>query len=159
MSGLKKELWLHRLFFIVIIGRGLYGTFEMILGFTLLLTTSVAQLAHILVQGELLEDPTDIVALSIDHAASALAVGSLTFVVTYLIFYGVLKIFLTICLLWEKRWAYPAAIILSSIFLAYQLYRITETHSFTLAVITIADILTMALIAHEYYHTRKHSEA
>jgi len=157
MPESKEELWLHRLFYIIIIWRGIYGAFEIIVGFAFLMTPSIAHIAHLLVQGELAEDPTDVVATHINHVTNTLSTGNLKFVTFYLISYGAAKIFLTISLLRKKTWAYPMAVTLFSLFLSYQTYRIFQTLSITLLVVTITDFLALALIAHEYYHMRKRS--
>ena len=152
----RKEAWIHRIFLIVVIGRGLYGLFEILVGLTLLLLTpAAAKLAHLLVQGELAEDPTDVVALFVNHAAENLLTGIPVFVLSYLLVYGITKIFLTVGLLQRKNWAYPISIILFSIFLIYQILRITLTHSLTLTIVTFFDFIAVLLITHEYYLIRK----
>jgi uncharacterized membrane protein len=155
MPLFEKEHLLHRLFIVIVLARGIYGAFELIVGTALLFTSSVAQLAHTVVQGELIEDPSDIVALSIDHTASALLTHKLTFVSVYLITYGIVKVAFTIALLRKKLWAYSFALSLFTIFLVYQFDRVWQTHSVVLAVVTATDLLAILLTAHEYYHARK----
>lgn len=151
----KTERRLHTLFIVIVVWRGIYGAFEILLGCALLFTTSLANLAHTLVQGELMEDPTDVVAVYLNHAITGVLTGGLRFVTLYLLSYGAVKVFLMFALLKNKLWAYPISIALFSTFLLYQLYRIGVTHSVALMIVTIIDILALAFIAHEYYHARK----
>ncbi len=152
MLSIENEKRAHYLFMFVMLWRGLYGAFEIVLGVALIFTSSVAYIAHVLVQGELTEDQTDIVAQFISNAAQNTLDSGISFVAIYLIAYGVVKIFLVVGLLRNKLWVYPPALGIFILFATYQIYRIAYTHSVVLIIATIVDIFAIALIWHEYRH-------
>jgi uncharacterized membrane protein len=54
-------------------------------------------------------------------------------------------------LLWmNELWAYPLAIGVFSAFSVYQVYRFTHTHSITLLLLTVFDLLIVYLTWEEY---------
>ena len=63
---------------------------------------------------------------------------------------------LVVGLLREKLWAYPASLIVLTLFVLYQLYRFSYTHGLGLIVLTLFDIVVMGLIWHEYGLMRRH---
>lgn len=150
MPNNQSKKTLHYLFIVIVLWRGIYGAAEVFLGTMLFFTASLAHIAHMLVQGELTEDPTDIVAHFVGPWIDALLAHGASFVALYLIAYGLVKIFLAFGLLRCKLWTYPIAIALFSLFIAYQLYRVAHTHSEVLFIVTLIDILATLLIWHEY---------
>jgi uncharacterized membrane protein len=66
------------------------------------------------------------------------------------------KVALVVGLLKEKLWAYPASLVVMSLFVLYQLYRFSYTHGFGLIVLTVFDVIVMILIWHEYGLMRRH---
>jgi uncharacterized membrane protein len=62
-------------------------------------------------------------------------------------------------LLRNKLWAYPASLVILSLFIAYQVYRFSYTHSVGLVVLTAFDLIVMVLIWHEYRLVQKHGKA
>ena len=72
------------------------------------------------------------------------------FASAYLIGHGVLKIFLAVTLLRERLWAFPTALSVLAIFVAYQLHRFVRTHSIVLLALTVVDLVVMVLIWREY---------
>jgi uncharacterized membrane protein len=152
--------WLDRVFEIGIIGKGLNGTAEL-LGGLLLLLASPDRLRHfavVLTQGELSEDPHDLIATRLLHSAHGLTGGTVRFGAIYLLAHGAIKIVLVIALLLDKLWAYPWMIGFLSLFIGYQLYRIALHPSAGLIALTIVDALLLALTAHEYRRQRQHRQ-
>ena len=74
----------------------------------------------------------------------------------YLLSHGLIKGALVIGLLKEKLWAYPASVAVFGLFIAYQLYRYSWTHDFTLILLSIFDLFVIALAVHEYRLLRAH---
>ena len=72
----------------------------------------------------------------------------------YLFGHGVIKLWIIIGLLRKKLWYYPVAMIVFGLFIVYQLYRYTFTHSFLLLLITALDFIVIGLTWHEYRHLR-----
>ena len=54
----------------------------------------------------------------------------------------------------EKLWYYPAAIVVFALFIVYQLHRFSFSHSVGLLLITLVDVVVIALACHEYKYLR-----
>jgi uncharacterized membrane protein len=80
----------------------------------------------------------------------SLSVSSKTFIASYLLIDGVLKLALVASLLLGRLWAYPASLIVLGIFVLYQTYDLALTHSLGIAALTIFDCLVILLLWHEY---------
>ena len=152
--------WLDRLFEIGIIGKGLDGAAELLGGLLLLWATPdrIRHLALVLTQGELSEDPHDLIATHLLHSADSLTGGAVRFGAIYLLAHGGVKVGLVIALLLDKFWAYPWMIGFLSLFIGYQLYRIALHPSAGLIALTIFDALVLALTAGEYRRQRQHRQ-
>ena len=68
----------------------------------------------------------------------------------YLVGHGLVKIFLVYALWREKLWAFPAALWFIALFVVYQLYRFTHTHSTALVIFALLDICVAWFIWREY---------
>ena len=153
---LKRDARAHqvldRFFYTSIWLKGLHALFEIIGGIALLLTSPAFILGIIatVTQDEMAEDPNDFIANTLLNAAQKISVGSERFAAFYLLSHGVVKIFLVIGLLRDRRWAYPAALAVFGAFIFYQVYRFSLTHSIGLAALTIFDLAVMWLIWREY---------
>jgi uncharacterized membrane protein len=152
--------WLDRVFEIGIIGKGLNGTAELIGGLLLLVASPdrILHFAVLLTQGELSEDPHDLIATRLLHSANGLTGGAVRFGAIYLLAHGAVKVALVIALLLDKLWAYPWMIGFLSLFIGYQLYRIALDPSAGLIALTIFDALVLALTAREYRRQRQHRQ-
>ena len=78
---------------------------------------------------EFVEDPRDLVANFLLRTVQHLPAGTEAFAAIYLLGHGVIKLWLIAGLLRERLWFYPAAMSIFGLFIAYQLYRYTFTHS------------------------------
>jgi uncharacterized membrane protein len=152
--------WLDRVFEIGIIGKGLNGTAELIGGLLLLVASPdrILHFAVLLTQGELSEDPHDLIATRLLHSANGLTGGAVRFGAIYLLAHGAVKVALVIALLLDKLWAYPWMIGFLSLFIGYQLYRIVLHPSAGLIALTIFDALVLGLTAREYRRQRQHRQ-
>lgn len=148
---------LHRTFEIGMVLKGLDGVLE-VAGGILLLVLSPHVIEHIirgLTQGELSEDPHDLVARYLLHTAGHLSHGATLFGAIYLLSHGIAKVVLVGLVLRDKLWAYPWMIALLVAFIAYQLYRITAVRfSAGLAALTVFDIALVWLTWREYQARR-----
>ncbi len=109
-----------------------------------------------LVHHELIEDPNDPVVGALMRAAENYSVGEQRFATYYLISHGTLKLIVVAGLLGNRRWAYPAGLIILGLFILYQLYRMTYAPSLGLALLTGFDFVVLWLIWHEYRRVRRH---
>ncbi len=143
---------LHRLFQMAGVVKGIDGVLEFI-GGVLLLFVSPTALHHLVValtQHELAEEPDDWLVMTLRHLAESFSVETKHFASAYLIGHGILKVFLAANLLRERRWAFPLALSVLTIFVAYQLHRFGRTHSTILLALTVLDTVVMVLIWREY---------
>lgn len=111
--------------------------------------------ASAITQGELREDPNDLLANLLLHATERLSIGTQHFVGIYLIAHGAVKLWLVIGLLRRRHWYYPVAIAVFDGFIAYQLYRFSITHSPWLMVVTVVDAIVIVLTWHEWRYLRR----
>ncbi|VVD62054.1 DUF2127 domain-containing protein [Pandoraea cepalis] len=104
---------------------------------------------------EMAEDPHDVVAGFLLHTVQHLSVSSQKFAAAYLLAHGVIKLWLIIGLLRDKLWYFPVSMVAFALFVVYQLYRFTFTHSPWLLVLSALDIAIIALTWHEYRLSKK----
>lgn len=144
-------------FHIGLISKGLNGIAEIVSG-SLLLFIKYDKISHfikIITQQELLEDPKDFIANKLLNFSSSLSINSQLFFSFYLLSHGIIKLLLVYFLLKNKLWAYPVAIIIFILFIAYQIYRYTNTHSLGLIILTVIDIIIIILTILKYIKLNK----
>ncbi len=153
-----NERRIHQLFEISVLLKGAHALVECVGGILLALvsTESILRLTNRVTQPELLNDPHDYIAAHLLAWAQDFSVGTKNFYAYYLLSHGLVKVLLVIGLLRGKMWAYPASLVALGLFIVYQLYRFTDTHGIGLIVLTIFDLVVMALIWHEYRIVRQH---
>ena len=152
MGGGLYTRYLHRLFWVSILVKGLDGVLETI-GGILVLLASRADLTNVVIfltAPELSEDPGDLVANYLRHVVLNLSANTKYFASIYLLFNGVVKVLLMIGILRGKLWSYRAALAFIAIFVGYQLYRFSHTHSLVLLGFMLFDVLTLYLVWREY---------
>ena len=161
MSLFRPRNWLDRVFVIGIIGKGLNGAAELVGGLLLLFVTPdrIHDLVAALTQGELSEDPSDVVATYLLHTTNGLTGPAVLFGAIYLLVHGVVKVVLVVALLLNKLWAYPWMIVVLLLFITYQLYRIVLDPTAGLIGLTIFDIVIVALTWREYQQQRQSHHA
>ena len=144
-----SEKKIHLVFVVSVLLKALNGVLEILLGIAFLFTSALAGIIQTLIQSELIEDPADLVANAIQNFLPFLT-HSQYFISIYLLSHGIIKIFLVAGLLRNKLWAYPAALVVFTLFIVYQLYRYSFTHSIWLILLTIFDLFVIWLTWHEY---------
>jgi uncharacterized membrane protein len=72
------------------------------------------------------------------------------FIASYFIFWGIVDIILSWCLLRHIERAFPMTMALISLFILYGIFRFTHTHSLVLLFVLILDIFILFLIHTEY---------
>lgn len=68
----------------------------------------------------------------------------------YLISHGLANLVIVVGLLREKLWAYPATFAVLSLFIAYQVQRYVYVRDPGLIILSLLDVIVMALAWHEY---------
>jgi uncharacterized membrane protein len=152
------EKRIHVIFQVSLVLKGAFAVFEIIAG---IFAAAVPQqfifnIVAALTQEELANDPRDLVATYLLHAAQNLSVSAQHFAALYLLSHGAIKLWLIVGLLREKLGYYPTAMIAFGLFIAYQLYRFTYTHSVFLVLITVLDLAVIILTWHEYRYLKRH---
>ncbi len=154
---LSQTVW-HDLFEAGIFFKALNSVWET-LGGIFLLTRLHTWLTHIFVlvgKVQLLGDRDDFIFRAITTQTEHLSVVSTrNFVGLYLLFHGLANAFLAYNLFRKHLWSYPVMIGFISLFLVYQIYRLTHTHSVVLLGVTLFDIAFIILTWHEYTYQLK----
>lgn len=155
MLKLKPEQ-IHLLFRIGVVAKGIDGLLEAIAGVALFFTDRalLRSLVDWLTAGELQEDPADFVANHLVQFANHLSIGTKHFAASYLLGYGLVKVGLAAGLLRGKLWAYPTALVVLGLFLCYQIYRLSHTHSLALGVFSLMDLAILVLIWRDYQYLK-----
>ena len=153
-----NEQRIHRIFEVSVLLKGAHAAVECMGGLALALasTASIEKWVNRLTQEELIEDPKDFVATHLLGMAQGFSINTKNFYAFYLLSHGIVKLALVVGLLRNKLWAYPASLIVLSLFIIYQVYRFSYTQSVGLIVLTIFDLIVMILIWHEYGLMRRH---
>lgn len=156
--GRLDEHRIHLIFEVSLFLKGAFALFEIIGG---ILAYAVPQafilgIVSTLTQRELAEDPRDLIANYLLQTAQHFSVGSQRFAAIYLLSHGAIKLWLIVGLLRERLWYYPTALAVFGLFIVYQLYRFSFTHSAFLLFITAIDVVVIALTWHEYGYLRRH---
>jgi len=152
-----NERNIHRLFEISVLLKGAHAIIEIVSGAALYLisTDAILNLAKMATQDELIEDPKDFIATHLLGAAQHFSMESKSFYAFYLLSHGLIKLLLVVGLLRNQLWSYPASLVAMGLFIVYQLYRFSYTHSLGLIALTVFDLLVIALIWHEWRIVRR----
>lgn len=153
-----QERRIHQIFEVSILLKGAHALIECVGGIMLALisTRAITDFVGRLTLAELREDRRDVIATRLLDWSQGFSVETQHFYALYLFSHGVVKLLLVVGLLRAKLWAYPASLIVLGLFIAYQFYRYSFTHSAALIVLSIFDIFVMGLVWHEYRLVRHH---
>lgn len=153
---MMRQRVLDLLFFIGVVVKGLDGLVELIGGIVILVLSpaGLQHLAQIATAHELAEDPHDILANLILHGAVNLAPKTAGFLAAYLLVHGVVKLAIVLALLRGSRRIYPWAIAALTMFLIFQVYELFVSPSVFIVVLTVMDVLIIALTWREWRHDR-----
>ena len=156
--GIKlNETSIHRVFDVSLILKGIHSVIEIIGGFLVLFVSQQFIIKTILsvTQDELSDDPKDFISNYLIKFAQGFSVNSQHFIAFYLLSHGIIKAFLVVALFKEKLWSYPLAMVIFSLFGAYQIFEFARTGSVWLLALTVLDIFIIALTWHEYRYMKK----
>ncbi len=142
----------ERLFRIAMVVKGIDGAVELIGAITLLLVSggTVQTLINDIISRDLLGPPDGSLARHFVAGTVEFASGDRTFAVVYLGLHGVVKLLLVIALLRKIRPAYPVAVVVLGLFVAYEVYRATQTGSVLLPFLAALDVAIIVLVIREY---------
>lgn len=148
----RPQTGLDRVFEIGIIAKGLNGAAELVGASSCCWSPpdKIHHLVAVLTQGELSEDPKDVVAHYLLRTSDGLTGDAVLFGAAYLFVHGLVKVVLVVALLRNKLWAYPWMICALLAFIAYQLYRIVLSPTAGMIALTIFDAVIVALTWREW---------
>jgi len=148
----KQRSLLDRSFRVSVTLKGIDGILEIIGGLIVLWISpsGVNHLFALLMEHELSEDPHDFIAAHLLNTSRSLTHGGNILASLYFLSHGLAKVVLVVALLFNKLWAYPAMISLLTLFIAYQLYRISYSYSLGLILLTVFDVFVIWLTWREY---------
>ena len=157
LSILRNETYIHRIFDVSLILKGILAFIEMIGGIIVLFINQQFIINTVLsiTQDELSDDPNDLFSNYLVHSAQGFSASSQHFIAFYLLSHGIIKTFLVVNLFKEKIWAYPLAITVFALFGIYQIYEFTRTGSTWLLLLTVLDIFIIILTWHEYKYIER----
>lgn len=132
--------------------KGIDGIFELLGGILVLAVPprAVEHLVQSMTAEELSHDPHDFIATHILHYGNGLAHGPNLFVAAFLLTHGLTKVVIVACLLRNKLWAYPFALVAFSLFIAYQIYQMIVHLTVGMALLTALDAFIVWLIWREW---------
>jgi len=153
----KREALLSRLFHIGLFFKGFDGLLELVGGVLLLVlpTAKLDAIVRTLTMHELKEDSTDFIATHIRDYAATLTGSSTLFAAFYLLMHGIVKVVLVAAVLRGRIGAYPWMIGFLVAFIVYQGYELATHFTLGMLLLTLFDILILALTVHEYRLHRK----
>lgn len=140
------------LFRLAVLAKGLDGAVELVAAVVLLALSAaeVPRLVADVVTRDLLGPPDGTLARHFVAGTAEFASGNRTFVVVYLALHGLIKLALVVALLTRWRPAYPAAMVVLGLFVAYELARAVSTGSIVLPFLAVFDLAILVLVWREY---------
>ncbi|HEY5152423.1 MAG TPA: DUF2127 domain-containing protein [Candidatus Saccharimonadales bacterium] len=147
---------LDKTYEIGILIKGIDGVLELIGGILVLVLNphTITGITNFLTQDALQENPHNFIATHIAKAGSHLAAGHNIFAAAFLLTHGLVKVVLVTCLLLNKLWAYPWALVILGLFLVYQVYLLVTGPTFGMAFLSVLDVVIIGLIYREWQKVR-----
>ena len=148
----QRPAILHIGFEVAILLKGIHAALEVVGGVLLgfIKPDTLVWWIRLLTQNELAEDPKDFLANLLMRAGERYTVDAQHFGVLYLLSHGLVKVVLVLLLWRRKLWAYPLAVAVLGLFIAYQIFRWTSTHSTFLIFLSALDAIIIWLTMAEY---------
>jgi uncharacterized membrane protein len=161
METQETQREIYGLFYLSVLLKGALSAVEVLGGIFFLLVPphTITALGEFLTQDALADDPDNYIASHLLQYAQSYSHNIAVFAGIYLITRGAIKLALIIALLKNKIWAYPAALAVLALFVAYQIYHIIVHHSPIVILITMFDLIVMYFIWREYRIVRARAAA
>jgi uncharacterized membrane protein len=136
-----------------------YGFLRILLGLAVLkvVGTPLTDIVQRLLGHELIEDKNDLLYGFLMHALASHPVSITYFLAFYFIFWGIIDVVLSYQLIRHRLWAFPASIVLISLFILYEAARFSTTHSPILFFVITIDVAVLLLIWREYGKLKQRS--
>ncbi|HVZ28109.1 MAG TPA: DUF2127 domain-containing protein [Rhizomicrobium sp.] len=153
----------HLAYLIVIAIKGIDGAIETALGFLIAIAGPDKFYLSVLTltRPELVEDHpfAAAAAKAAEHGAAAIAFGSPTFAIFYLLVHGLLKLGIALALITGHRVILPFAVVVFGGFALFLGYRTAIHWSWGTFALVLFDLLTVGLVVQEWRRPQKKSPA
>jgi len=152
MKWFHPKTLLDKAYEVGIIIKGIDGILELVGGALVLLLNphTITSVTNFLTQDALQENPHNIIATHVLKLGNHLAGGHNLFAAAFLLTHGLVKVVLVVCLLLNKLWVYPWALGVLGVFLVYQAYLLVTDPTFSMAFLSVLDIVILWLIYREW---------
>lgn len=154
METLEDEKMVYELFFWSILAKGAISLAELVVGIALLFIPSAFIISWTLFILQYI--PVASLQNSLMQEVAAYTSGTVAFVAFYLLSRGLIKVFLIVGLLKNKKWAYPASLVVLALLILYQLYQLAQAYSLILIFVTVFDLFVMYFIWREWKIVEKY---
>lgn len=147
-----KPLKTETLFQISMWWRIIYGFIRVLLGLAMLrlINTDISDVLYTLFQHELFEDRMDTLYLILSQFLTDHSYTITYFLAGYFLFWGFTDVFLSYAMLRHILWAFNVGFVLIALFICYEMYRYTHTHSVILLGVIVVDIVIIWIMYREY---------
>ena len=144
--------WLHWLFEMSLVIKGLFAAGETLGGVGLLLTPNLTIITFVswLTNHQLTQNPNDDMAIWVKQLAETFPVPVQHFYAFYLLGHGALKFAMVLMLARRILWAYPAAMVVLAGFVIYQGTEFVTRGSLVLLGLALLDTLMIVLVYREW---------
>lgn len=148
---------LSTLFHISMWWRIFYGLIRIVLGLVLvkLINVPFSDIFYQIMHYEITDEPTNLFVALISKILLEHQFTVTGFIAVYLMFWGILDVVLSLCLLRHKWWAFPVSLVLIALFIFYEIYRFMHTHSLMLLAVICIDIFIYWLIRREHLELQR----
>ena len=145
------KIFLNRFLKLAIIIKGIDGILDVLTSIILFFYGSsfLVKIIPFLLRKELIEDPQDLVANYLFNSTQHILPNTKLFIIIYLAIHGLIKIGLALAIRSHNIKAYKITAIILAIFICYQFYRFSHTHSSFLLLVTLFDMTILYLIYNE----------
>jgi uncharacterized membrane protein len=156
-----RERWFDLVFLVGFALKAIDGLVELAAGIPLLVLRpgQVEAAARLATAGELQEDPDDLLAHLIRHGVAALSADATIFAAAYLIVHGLVKLGIVAAIFRGSRRLYPWAIVALGGFVVWQGFEFFRHPGVGLALLTLFDVVIVALTVREWRHHRSLGDA
>jgi uncharacterized membrane protein len=156
-----RERWFDLVFLVGFGCKAIDGLVELVIGLPLLVLrpAQVDAVARLATATELREDPTDLLAHLIRHSVTNLSAETSVIAAVYLIVHGLVKLGIVAAILRGSRRLYPWAIAALGAFVIWQASEFVQHPSVGLALLTLFDVVIVALTIREWRHHRSLGDA
>ena len=156
-----RERWFDLVFLVGFAFKAIDGFVELVVGIPVLFLrpAQVEAAARLVTAGELQEDPDDLIAHLIRNGVATLSADATLFAALYLMVHGLVKLGIVAAIFRGSRRLYPWAIAALGGFVIWQGYELILHPEVGLALLTLFDLVIVALTAREWRHHRSLGDA